>query len=76
MARSPARGLLTRPTGPRGGILRFFGETLGELRKAVWPSREEVVRLTFIVLVISGIVGFILGTLDYMFTQTFTRFVF
>ena len=76
MARSPAQGLLTRPTAPRGGLFRFFSETLGELRKAVWPTREEVMRLTFIVLVIAGIIGVILGTLDFFYTQTVTRFLF
>ena len=59
----------------RGGIVRFFSETVAELRKAVWPSRPEVVRLTYIVIVISAIVGFLLGSLDFGLTQTFTRFV-
>ena len=76
MARVTSQGLLRRPTGGRGGALRFFGEAIGELRKAVWPTREEVVRLTGIVIVIAGIIGFILGILDFIFTQTLTRFLF
>ena len=61
---------------PRGGLFQFFGEIVAELRKAVWPSREEVVRLTYIVLIISGIIGFLLGVLDVGFTETITRYVF
>jgi preprotein translocase subunit Sss1 len=35
-----------------------------------------VVRLTGIVIVIAGIIGFALGVLDFIFTQTLTQFLF
>ena len=76
MARASPRAALARPQVVRGGIGRFMGETISELRKAVWPSREETVRLTYIVLIIASIIGFILGGLDAIFTQTITRFLF
>ena len=82
MARSPLRDTLGRSSRPagatrarRGGIIQFFGEAITELRKAVWPSREEVMRLTYIVIIISAIMGFLLGALDVSLTQSFTRFV-
>ena len=71
-----SQGLIRRGGIGRGGALRFFGEAFGELRKCVWPTREEVVRLTGIVIVIAGIIGFALGVLDFTFTQTLTRFLF
>ena len=76
MARVTSQGLIRRGATNRGGIVRFFGEAIGELRKCVWPTREEVVRLTGIVIVIAGVIGFALGVLDFIFTQTLTRFLF
>jgi preprotein translocase subunit SecE len=71
-----SQGLIRRGAGNRGGVIRFFAEAFGELRKCVWPTREEVVRLTGIVIVIAGIIGFALGVLDFIFTQTLTQFLF
>jgi len=46
-----------------------------ELRKSVWPSREETARLTWVVILLSIAVGFFLGGLDQLFLETFSRFV-
>jgi len=59
----------------RGSPLQFFKDTVAELRKATWPTRQETARLTYIVLIISGLVSAILAILDYGLTQTLTRFV-
>jgi preprotein translocase SecE subunit len=82
MARSSLRDIVSRPNrsaavrgSRRGGIVQFFNETIAELKKTVWLSRPEVARLTFIVIVISGIVGTFLWVLDLSMTQTFTRFI-
>ena len=57
-------------TTKRGGSrFKFFTETIAELRKAVWPTRQEAIRLTIIVMVICLAVGLILGLLDYGFTS-------
>ena len=77
MARLTSQSMIRRSAGARGGgVIRFFGEAIGELRKAVWPTHEEVARLTIIVIIIAGIIGFALGVLDFIFTQTLTRFLF
>lgn len=47
----------------------FLKEVRDELKKVVWPTRDEVIRLTSLVIVISLIVGFFLGGLDYVFTS-------
>jgi len=47
----------------------WMGEIIAELRKVVWPTRQEAIRLTIMVLIVCLIVGIILGTLDYGFTQ-------
>lgn len=59
-----------RPALKRRRInLRFFGEVLSELRKAVWPTREEAIRLTVMVLIVSVVVGLVLGAIDFGFTR-------
>ena len=55
------------------GRFSLFGETIGELRKVVWPTREEAIRLTIIVIIVCTILGVILGSLDYGFTKLVER---
>ncbi|MCL0091754.1 preprotein translocase subunit SecE [Dehalococcoidales bacterium] len=52
----------------KGSRFRFIGETIAELKKAVWLTKPEVVYLTFVVLVFSIIAGLVLGVFDYSFT--------
>jgi preprotein translocase subunit SecE len=46
--------------------LKFVGETVSELKKVSWPSRQEATYLTTLVLVFSAVVGLILGGLDFL----------
>jgi preprotein translocase SecE subunit len=52
----------------------FFGETIAELKKVVWLTRREVAYLTFLVLVITVVVGLILGATDLGFTNLVNKF--
>ena len=47
----------------------FFRETRDELKKVVWPTRQETIRLTLVVIIISLIVGLFLGGLDFIFVK-------
>lgn len=47
----------------------FLKETRDELKKVVWPTRQEVIRLTGVVILVSLIVGVFLGGLDFVFTK-------
>ena len=49
----------------------FFAEVIPELRKAHWPTRQEALRLSLLVLLVCAVVGAILGGLDYVFTRLF-----
>jgi preprotein translocase subunit SecE len=55
-----------------GGIQRWFQETRGELRKVVWPTREEALRLTYVVIAISLAMGAVLGLLDFILNWLYT----
>ena len=50
-------------------IKRWFKETAGELRKVTWPSREDALALTRIVLIVTIIMSAILGILDFIFAR-------
>ena len=47
----------------------FFTEAFAELRKAHWPTRQEVLRLSLLVIIICVVTGAVLGALDFGFTK-------
>jgi preprotein translocase SecE subunit len=55
--------------------LSFLPESIAELRKAHWSTRQELLRLSIMVLVLCILIGAILGILDYGFTELFRRLV-
>jgi len=65
---------MMRRQGPGGRsviprVRRYFGEVIAELKKVVWPTREETRRLTIMVIIIAGAIGLFLGIVDYGFTH-------
>jgi preprotein translocase subunit SecE len=56
-------------------ILDYLSEVKLELTKVTWPKRNDVIRLTLIVLAISAIVGIFSGGLDLIFTKLLSVFV-
>lgn len=42
-------------------------DIINELKKVTWPTREEVTRLTAVVLVVSIAIGIMLGGVDFAF---------
>ena len=46
---------------------RFFMDIIGELRKVVWPTRQEAMHLTMVVIIVSVILGAFLGGIDIGF---------
>jgi preprotein translocase subunit SecE len=49
-----------------GKIIQFFKESYAELRKVVWPSRENVVSSVGIVIVSTVIIAMVLGLVDIL----------
>ena len=48
----------------QNAIQRYLNETTGELRKVSWPTRQEAVQLTIIVLIVMVFMGIFLGGMD------------
>ena len=63
------------PAVPRGriGLVQFAQECWSELQKVTWPSRETVVRLTLIVIIISALISVYIFAFDNLFTRVITE---
>lgn len=66
---------MDRPTAPKIPNIaptKFFSEVSTELRKVTWPTRQETIRLTAAVIIISLAVGLFVGGLDILFVNITT----
>ena len=52
-------------------VFQFFKESRAELKKVVWPTRDDVVSSIKVVIISTVIVALVLGLLDLGFTQLF-----
>ncbi|MFH1971073.1 MAG: preprotein translocase subunit SecE [Patescibacteria group bacterium] len=50
-------------------VINYLKEVKLELSKVTWPKKDQVIKLTLIVFVISGIVAIYVGGLDFVFTK-------
>lgn len=55
-------------------LTQFFRESKAEMRKVVWPTRDDVVSSVKVVIISTIIVAVVLGLLDFAFTEAF-RFI-
>ena len=67
----PAKPRSTRPVSTERRWRRLIRETRSELKKVVWPTREQTIRLTGIVIGASVAVGLFLGAVDLLFELLF-----
>ncbi len=70
---NPVRTMMDDGRTRRRGGLQFFSDIYGELVKSTWPSRDEAVRLTLLVLGVSVALAAFLFLWDYGFTQLVQR---
>ena len=48
----------------KGGLKKYFKELRAELKKVVWPTRQQVINNTGVVLVVMSVVGLFLFAVD------------
>lgn len=56
-------------------VISYFKEVKLEIKKVNWPSRQETTRYTLIVIGVSLVVAFYLGSLDFLFSFLLDKFV-
>ncbi len=54
-------------------LVRWWRETVGELRKVTWPTRQEAWHLTRIVIIVMMIMSALLFVLDFVFSKIITQ---
>ena len=52
-------------------VVQFFKESKAELKKVVWPTKEDVLSSIKVVIISTVVVAVILGLFDLGFTQLF-----
>jgi preprotein translocase subunit SecE len=52
-------------------IARYLKETRAELKKVTWPTRQEALNLTLIVVGFTIFMAALLGIIDYIFAWVF-----
>jgi preprotein translocase subunit SecE len=61
-AGAPARRQRTKPR-------QFLREVVAELRKVAWPTREEVIAYSMVVLVSVFVIAAVIFGMDFVFTK-------
>jgi preprotein translocase subunit SecE len=56
-------------------LTTYLTETKTELKRVVWPSRQDTVKYTLIVIGISAVIAVFLGALDFLFQYLLEVFV-
>lgn len=59
---------------PFSTIRTFWNETVGELKKASWPTRKELKESTVIVIIGIALLGFYVGIVDFSLFQVVNLF--
>jgi len=56
-------------------LVRYFKETRAEIAKVTWPTREEGIRLTIVVLSVTIVSALFLFAVDTVFSFLIAQFV-
>jgi len=56
-------------------IVRYLRATRSELRKVIWPTREEAINLTIVVIAVTVGMSALLGLIDFLFAQLFNLII-
>lgn len=56
-------------------LITFFKEVKVEIKRVNWPTREETIKYTLMVILITLIVAAFLGTLDFVFTTLLNKII-
>ena len=54
---------------PKNSVANYISETIAELKKVTWLSRRDLLYLSGIVLLVTVVVGVILGSIDFGFSK-------
>lgn len=67
--RKPRRGGKRGKKGPLGRLALFYRQIVAELRKVVWPSRNDLITYTTVVIVFVVVVIGLVSVIDWGFSK-------
>ncbi len=73
VVRPAARQVARRGPSPVERATRYLREVRAELNRVTWPSRQELIASTVVVLVVVTVMAAYLGAWDALFTWLFQR---
>ena len=56
-------------------LTQYFRDTRSELKHVSWPTRQQAIIYTTLVILLSLIVAFMLGLFDFIFTWALQTFI-
>ena len=56
-------------------IITFFKEVYLETKKVNWPTKQETIKYTLLVIGVSVAIALFLGTVDFLFTAFLSKFI-
>jgi preprotein translocase subunit SecE len=56
-------------------LINYFQESYEELKKVTWPTRNQAIKLTFIVIGFCIVLSFLVGVLDFAFNEGYRSLV-
>ncbi len=62
----------TKKVGFATRVKRFFKDTKAELKKVTWPTKEQLIHNTGVIIVFIILISVILSVLDLAFGKLFT----
>lgn len=48
-------------------LIQYVRETVQEIQKVSWPSQQQTIEMTVLVLAVSLVIGTYIGVVDYIF---------
>lgn len=56
-------------------LINYIRDTRGEFKYVSWPTRQQSIVFTVVVIVVSILVAFFLGFFDYIFSLMLQKFI-
>lgn len=50
-------------------LIKYIKATAAEMRQVAWPTRQQTIAYTILVIAISTVVALYVGAFDYLFSQ-------
>jgi preprotein translocase subunit SecE len=52
---------------------KYLSEVTEEVKKVTWPSRQQTIDMTILVVGVSLLIGVYIGTLDFLFQELLAK---